>query len=294
MLQVPHKYPGASVEGELSDLLEGVCFQLHVFAQTGPRVRCCFRATIPGSFWERKKTTQGCHRSGTWEGAMALLELSQKGPKLCIKATNSQQHRCCLSAAISSSPACVHLFKKLHCVTLAHLLPSLTCLFVFLFSIPNFLCSGALFHQREDGWGNIFLILWIPALCYLTNRIQKSHITYWSCQIPFSSCSWPSDPAQGHKMEKIIMSFGVQPQAEGYLPSNMLLTWVQTFSVQWGQKLHVTHALSSLPTHCQCCWYYPQQDQLWQGEFTPAIVRGLAVISLQNCFPWCTRDITNG
>lgn len=30
------------------------------------------------------------------------------------------------------------------------------------------------------------------------------------------------------------------------------------------------------------------------GRVHTAIVRGLAVISLQNCFPWCTRDITNG
>lgn len=183
MLQVPHKYPGASVEGELSDLLEGVCFQLHVFAQTGPRVRCCFRATIPGSFWERKKTTQGCHRSGTWEGAMALLELSQQGPKLCIKATNSQQHRCCLSAAISSSPACVHLFKKLHFVTLAHLLPSLTCLFVFLFSIPNFLCSGALFHQREDGVGGEYLPHTLNSSSLLPYQ-QDTEVTHHLLELP--------------------------------------------------------------------------------------------------------------
>lgn len=170
-------------------------------------------------------------------------------------------------------------------------IPSLT-FFFFLFSIPNFFLFRSIIPPSRGG-GGIFSSYPELQLC-VTFLTGYSHITYWSSQMPFSSCDWHSDPAQGHKMEKIIMSFGIWPWAEGYLPTNMFLTWVQMLSVQWGQKLHITHALSSLPTRCQCWWYYPQQDQLWQGEFTPAIVRGLAVISLQNCFPRCTRDITNG
>lgn len=163
---------------------------------------------------------------------MALLELSQQGPMLCIKATNSQQHRCCLSAAISSSPACVHLFKKLHFVTLAHLLPSLTCLFVFLFSIPNFLCSGALFHQREDGGGISSSYSEFQLSVTLPTGYRSHTSLIGVAKYIFLAAVGPVTQHRGTRWKKIIMSFGVRPQAEGYLPSTMFLTWVQMLSVQ--------------------------------------------------------------
>lgn len=99
MLQVPHKYPRASVEGEPSDLLEGVCFQLHVFADRTQGM-VLFQSYHPCKLLGKKKGDTEVPQkddSGTWEGATALLQphsshiTLRKGPKLCIKATKSQQ-----------------------------------------------------------------------------------------------------------------------------------------------------------------------------------------------------------
>lgn len=282
-----------------------------MYLQTEPRVWCCFRATIPVSFWERKKATQRCHRRMTVAPGRGQRHCCSHTALTspCVRDQSSALKQLRASNADAAHPLpsppglSVHISSRNNMISHTTWTTMISCLwhiichpFSHFFFFPTFNSLFFLFRSiipPSRGQGGIFSSYPELQLC-ITFLTGYSHITYWSSQMPFSSCNWHSDPAQGHKMEKIIMSFGIWPRAEGSLPTNMFLTWVQMLSVQWGQKLHITHALSSLPTRCQCWWYYPQQDQLWQGEFTPAIVRGLAVISLQNCFPRCTRDITNG